>query len=64
MDSACNLTFVMPLCKTSLVIHCHMKDVCLRFGYYLLKMDSNAIRKAPMPRRSVGNAVCLQFTMH
>jgi len=34
-----------------------MECVCFEFGYYLLKIDSNAILKAPMPRRSVGNSV-------
>lgn len=56
------ITFILPS-KTSLVIpeRCSISygRCVLDFGYYLLKIDSNAILKAPMPRRSVGNAVCL-----
>lgn len=62
-----NIILIMRL-KTSLVFpkRCSVSygRSVLDFGYYLLKIDSNAILKAPMPRRSVGNAVCLKFTMH
>lgn len=50
--------FLKIFCSNSILLDHHTRKY-VKIWFYLLKMDSSAILKAPIPRRSLGNTAYL-----